>query len=184
MTFMNTKALIVIVGFLIWSVISWRWYICRIKDKCEPTIVKTETAVVLPKSDTLTLKVDTLKADTVVKSVQEFDDKTILYFQTKATHFDEDSAIDAYLVKLAKKLTVTKDTTVTIVGHTDDKGKEDMNQYLSLQRAKDVRLFLVTKGAPYNKIKINGLGESQPIINDTTPEARNKNRRVEILFNK
>ena len=183
MAFMNTKALLVIIGFLGWSAISWRWYICRIKDKCEPTATNTETAI-LPKTDTIALKVETVKADTVAKSVQEFDDKTILYFQTKATHFDEDSAIDAYLVKLAKKLTVTKDTTVTIVGHTDDKGKEDVNQYLSFQRAKDVRLFLVTKGAPYQKIKINGLGESQPIINDTTPEARNKNRRVEILFNK
>lgn len=180
---MNAKAITILVVFLGWSIISWKWYLCRIKEKCDD---EPKTALIQA-SDTVSSEV-TIKVDSVSnieqKSVQELDHKTILYFQNKATHFDEDSTINSYLTKLTSKLLTSKDTIITIVGHTDDKGLDETNLLLSYQRAQDVQTYLIAKGVPITKIKVEGKGEKEPIVLDTTLEARNKNRRVEILFNK
>lgn len=180
---MNAKAITILVVFLGWSIISWKWYLCRIKEKCDD---EPKTALIQA-SDTVSNEV-TIKVDSTLnheeKSVQELDHRTILYFQNKATHFDEDSSINSYLSKLASKLLTSKDTVITIVGHTDDKGLDSTNLILSYQRARDVQTYMVAKGVPITKIKIEGKGEKEPIVPDTTLEGRNKNRRVEILFNK
>jgi outer membrane protein OmpA-like peptidoglycan-associated protein len=70
---------------------------------------------------------------------------------------------------------------IEIVGHTDDIGNDDYNMKLSKQRATAVRNYLVSKGLDSSKIVTTGRGESMPITNNSTPEGRAQNRRVEIL---
>lgn len=71
---------------------------------------------------------------------------------------------------------------VEIVGHTDDVGDDAYNMNLSMQRAKSVRDYLVSKGLDPNKIVTTGMGESMPIASNSTPEGRAENRRVQILM--
>ena len=59
-----------------------------------------------------------------------------------------------------------------------------MNRYLSNLRACNVRDFLVTHGVPTDVLEFRGVGETQPIANNATPEGRKLNRRVEILRKK
>lgn len=73
--------------------------------------------------------------------------------------------------------------TLTIVGHTDDRGSEAYNQRLSEQRASSVADYLRDQFAvDADRLTVVGEGESMPLVADTTAEARAKNRRVEMTF--
>jgi outer membrane protein OmpA-like peptidoglycan-associated protein len=70
---------------------------------------------------------------------------------------------------------------VRVEGHTDDAGPEAFNLWLSRQRAEAVRKALIRSGINGDLITIEGYGSTRPIRNDTSPEARSQNRRVEII---
>ncbi len=73
--------------------------------------------------------------------------------------------------------------TLTIVGHTDDRGSEAYNQRLSEQRASSVANYLRDKFAvSADRLTVVGEGEAMPLIAETTAEARAQNRRVEMTF--
>jgi outer membrane protein OmpA-like peptidoglycan-associated protein len=84
------------------------------------------------------------------------------------------------LDQLADTLDRHPDTIVIVKGHTDADGSEAANQDLSERRADVVRSYLVAKGISPARITSVGLGESQPIVTNTTAEGRQQNRRVEI----
>ena len=67
---------------------------------------------------------------------------------------------------------------VEVGGHTDDQGDAEYNRGLSERRAKTVRDYLISHGANANNLSWRGYGESQPISDNGTPEAREQNRRV------
>ena len=71
-------------------------------------------------------------------------------------------------------------STITITGYTDSHGDQLYNVMLSVERANRVKNYLVQRGVPASKIKVNGLGPENPIESNATLEGRKKNRRVEI----
>ena len=72
-------------------------------------------------------------------------------------------------------------TTVKIIGHTDNRGSDAINNPLSVNRADATRDYLVTRGVALNRIAIDGRGSREPIASNTTAEGRAMNRRVEIF---
>ena len=74
------------------------------------------------------------------------------------------------------------DKRMVVEGHTDSQGTDAVNQPLSLSRAMAVRDYLVGRGVPQEKISAIGLGSSRPLVNNSTPENRANNRRVEIII--
>lgn len=87
------------------------------------------------------------------------------------------------LAEIAKAL---KDDprTLLIVGHTDSTGSHAANEKLSEDRAKAVRVYLVSQGIDDQHIRSEGMGESQPIADNMSAEGRANNRRVEIVLEK
>lgn len=73
------------------------------------------------------------------------------------------------------------DRDLTIEGHTDSQGSDLHNDELSRRRADAVRSALVARGYPPERIRVSGLGESQPVADNATAEGRANNRRVEII---
>lgn len=75
--------------------------------------------------------------------------------------------------------------TATVEGHTDSKGDDAYNQKLSERRADSVRKWLAANGASL-RMATRGWGEKKPLAPNAKPdgkddpEARQKNRRVEI----
>ncbi len=69
---------------------------------------------------------------------------------------------------------------IEVAGHTDDVGNGLANYTLSERRAQTVREYLIRYGVDENRINAVGYGESQPIGDNSTPEGRAENRRVEL----
>jgi outer membrane protein OmpA-like peptidoglycan-associated protein len=69
----------------------------------------------------------------------------------------------------------------SVEGHTDSDGDDANNQTLSEARGKTVMNKLIEMGIPSNRLKSNGFGESKPIDNNSTPEGKANNRRVEFV---
>jgi len=72
---------------------------------------------------------------------------------------------------------------VMVVGHTDSVGKAVENLKLSSERAVNVKEALLAQGIDDSRLNSVGVGETQPIADNSTPEGRFKNRRTEIQLN-
>lgn len=71
---------------------------------------------------------------------------------------------------------------VQLFGHTDDQGNDRYNLRLSAARAKNVAEYLASVGVNMNRIEYFGYGETKPLKEGKSEEARATNRRVEIRF--
>lgn len=67
-----------------------------------------------------------------------------------------------------------------VVGHTDSTGSEDRNRALSLARAEAVRDALIRAGLNDVPLMVEGKGAREPLTAETSPESRERNRRVEF----
>jgi outer membrane protein OmpA-like peptidoglycan-associated protein len=67
-----------------------------------------------------------------------------------------------------------------IEGHTDSTGTDAINQPLSERRAQAIKDQLVKDGIDASALTAKGYGSSRPIADNSTPEGRTRNRRVEF----
>lgn len=88
----------------------------------------------------------------------------------------------ADLGDLARNLQRYPNTTVQVVGHTDNTGSAAYNQDLSQRRANAVANVLVSSGVSSGRIAAIGRGEDQPVASNLTPDGRAQNRRVDIVI--
>jgi len=88
-------------------------------------------------------------------------------------------------------LNANTDMDVAIQGYTDNQGwrnstaaeSTQKNQTLSLQRAQAVSTYLINQGVTSSQIKtVEGLGESNPVADNSTKAGQEQNRRVEIYL--
>ncbi len=73
---------------------------------------------------------------------------------------------------------------VIVEGHTDNTGSDEHNKALSLARAESVRLALIRLGCRPERLSAEGFGSSRPVADNSTPEGRQQNRRVELHLKK
>jgi outer membrane protein OmpA-like peptidoglycan-associated protein len=124
----------------------------------------------------------------IMEGVRREKDALILTFKSDVLFNKNSSTInpDAYgsgeIDRVAQILNKYPDTTIKVVGYTDTTGSETYNQQLSEQRANAVKNALVVKNVNAARITALGMGESNPIADNSTPEGRMKNRRVAIII--
>jgi outer membrane protein OmpA-like peptidoglycan-associated protein len=108
--------------------------------------------------------------------------------------FDFDQAVlraevKAVLDELTGRLRDAEWDRLDIVGYTDRIGTDDYNQHLSEQRAWAVARYLVDQGIPLNKLKVQGRGERDTVLQageckdlarDDLIACLQRDRRVEI----
>ena len=100
-------------------------------------------------------------------------------FENNSAELRED--VPASLEELRTLLDEHPSWTLRIEGHTDDVGTEGANLRLSRQRAETISRFLTDRGIAVSRLEVRPYGESVPLVKETTPEARARNRRVELL---
>ncbi|WP_459252305.1 OmpA family protein [Paraburkholderia sp. RL17-383-BIF-A] len=69
---------------------------------------------------------------------------------------------------------------VTVVGYTDATGSEAHNLSLSEARADAVAQYLRDGGLHAEQFVARGLGSTDPVASNATPEGRMQNRRVDV----
>jgi len=70
---------------------------------------------------------------------------------------------------------------VEITGYTDSSGPAAYNQKLSERRAQAVADYLIAAGIDADRFTVKGMGEENPVADNSTHEGREKNRRVEVV---
>ena len=101
--------------------------------------------------------------------------------------FDSDSAVvhADYVDEIAfvaRSLREHPDSTVQVIGHTDNTGSTAHNQTLSEQRATSVAAILTQNGVASGRVQTAGVGYAQPVASNETPGGRAQNRRVQIII--
>ncbi len=84
------------------------------------------------------------------------------------------------LTKALNTLEQNPEIQVQIRGYTDNTGSRGLNMRLSQKRADAVKIWLVQKGIVASRIETKGYGPDDPIAPNSTPEGRQKNRRIEF----
>lgn len=69
---------------------------------------------------------------------------------------------------------------ISVEGHTDSQGADDMNQALSESRAQAVVDYLVGQNVDVSRMSALGYGETFPIGDNDTSDGRAMNRRIEF----
>lgn len=86
------------------------------------------------------------------------------------------SSLDELVILLKKKPSYI----LFIDGHTDNVGNAESNLKLSRDRAESVKKYITEKGINGSRITAMGFGMTRPLLPNSTPEGRKKNRRVEL----
>jgi len=87
-----------------------------------------------------------------------------------------------HLTNLAESLNDYSDSEVLIVGHTDSSGADEYNQTLSENRANAAGNYLIRAGVVPSRVRMMGLGETEPVGSNDTEEGMQQNRRVEVAI--
>jgi len=119
-----------------------------------------------------TLKVESQKQIIVINSAVLFDFDS---YQISDNALEEIELVVAKIKKHNPKQ-------IRIYGHTDDKGSSGYNLELSQQRADLVMQMLQSRLDVGISYVSKGLGEAQPIADNSTEDGRHENRRVEIVI--
>jgi len=99
--------------------------------------------------------------------------------------FDFDSSVvkpEAAIVlqQAADVLKQNSSKAVVVEGYTCSMGPEQYNVSLSEKRAGSVKAFLVDQGIDESRLTAKGLGEANPVADNTSKDGRERNRRVEF----
>lgn len=95
------------------------------------------------------------------------------------------------LTEFAGVLNQYNDADVAVKGYTDNQGWKNAtaaesvkkNNELSLDRARSVQSYLIAQGVSISQIKsVEGLGEANPVADNSTAAGRQQNRRVEVYL--
>ena len=101
-------------------------------------------------------------------------------------HFDTGKATtqpdsENILGEIAKLLQQNADLRLRVEGHTDNQGSAAANQTLSEKRAQAVVVWLTAHQVPAGRLAAKGLGQTQPVADNSSEDGRAKNRRVELV---
>lgn len=103
-----------------------------------------------------------------------------ILFQTNSSTLS--NVAQSSLSMFAQSLLNNPDTDIQIQGYTDSTGNDNINIPLSENRARSVYNYLLSNGVAANRMTYFGLGASNPIASNATPQGRAENRRVEVYI--
>lgn len=101
-----------------------------------------------------------------------------IFFETNKATLKSESY--AELERVLRLLTDNATVRLEISGHTDNVGGYQANLKLSESRAKSVVEYLIGRGIEKSRLEYKGYSFNQPVADNSTPDGRAQNRRVEF----
>ncbi len=84
------------------------------------------------------------------------------------------------LDRAVKVLQDYPDVMLEISGHTDSRGRADMNRDLSHRRGESVKQYFIARGIDPKRVAAIGYGMDRPVASNRTESGRARNRRIEF----
>lgn len=106
--------------------------------------------------------------------------RKVIYFDYDTVEIKPESA--DLLRTHAAYLYQTPAATVTLEGHTDERGTRDYNLALGERRADAVKRFMIAEGVAGERLTSLSYGEERPADPGHSESAWAKNRRVELVY--
>jgi peptidoglycan-associated lipoprotein len=105
----------------------------------------------------------------------------------RVIYFDYDSSdIQPQFVEVLRAhalfLSTNPNRTITLEGHTDERGTREYNLALADQRAETVRRFLLAEGVARGQVNTLSYGEERPAQPGHDEDSWALNRRVELIY--
>lgn len=121
------------------------------------------------------------------RNAPEIRDQERKNFKFQPIYFDYDKAdirpeYVPFLQSMVEIVSGHTDLRILVIGNTDADGSEIYNVDLSQRRAQAIIDFFVKAGLSKDRIQIEFKGETDPIGDNTTPEGKQLNRRVDFKF--
>ena len=102
-----------------------------------------------------------------------------LQINFKTGSSDVDAQSKENIIKFTNFLNATPSYSAEIIGYTDNIGNSKKNKKLSLKRATAVTDMIKKQGVADSRVSATGMGEENPVADNTTKEGRAQNRRVQ-----
>jgi len=119
-------------------------------------------------------------------SVTRIGDNITLNMPGNITFKSDSAELDPSFYKVLNSVNLVlkkyNKTVVEVAGHTDSTGAPEYNQKLSERRANSVAQYLESQGLASNRVVTVGAGETRPVADNSTPQGRQANRRVELTL--
>lgn len=117
-------------------------------------------------------------------SVTRVGDQILLNMPGNITFATNSADINASFYEVLNSVSLVlneyKNTTIDVLGHTDNVGSDAINQPLSERRALSVANYLAGQQVLPARLLVAGRGKYEPIASNNTPEGRSQNRRVTL----
>ncbi len=153
----------------------------------EPVIIETQQEQkIIEKPIPTQIPQEIIDDELTVKLIKQDDDLLfypVIHFDSGYSNIKQEfyKVLDDMLIILKKY-----ESPIIINGHTDNvpirTKKYPSNYELSLDRANEVKKYLVKNGIDTKRISIKGFSDTKPLLPNNTPENMYKNRRAEILI--
>jgi len=144
-------------------------YVSLASKKDAPSVVKTMS------KENIAKNFQTLQKAAPLKPIH-----VNLYFQYNSNDLTKESES-----KLPEILQIIQDRSpcdVSIIGHTDTKGKASYNEKLALKRAKNIKQWILSSDVNLINLETKSYGESDLLVKTKDNVSEPKNRRVEIFI--
>ncbi len=117
---------------------------------------------------------------TVIKALPKAPEKFLLYFERGSNVLTKESR--DLLGKIVERAATRAGLDVSVIGHTDTYGTDDVNQKLGLERAQFVTQQLRSLGLRTDALVVESFGEKS--LQEATPDGKKnqRNRRVEVIL--
>ena len=138
-----------------------------------------ETPVFISKADLNLSEAPQTQQEIVATDAKQRITSLTLFVPYLFRGYELDESSKQILIKNANRLR-NEDVSITVIGHTNAKGRRAYNEELSLKRAETVKAFLIDQGIDIARIHVEGHGEREPIADKNDPAAAQLNKRIEI----
>ena len=127
----------------------------------------------------VSLQFNTISNERIAEVEKSIENKT-LYSNFAVKEFLPDKQLIAYTIELKNYLKKYPSKKIYVEGHTDSVGTN--NYAFGLDRANNVKDYLILEGISASIIEATSKGEDAPIAENNSEKGRAKNRRIEITI--